>query len=316
MIEEATVPLGNDLEIPCLRAVGASDGPHVTLISGVHGAEYCSVAGVRRFTAALDTRELSGRVTALPVVNPTAFWTRTPFVTPEDGKNLNRVFPGNAEGTFSESLAHELFERFVRGSDYVVHVHGGSTLEYVEPFVGYDGADVADVAPEVERASRELALAYGLKYVLRSERVGLRGSPTMLRTAAAEAGIPSLLTEAGDQGFLDESDVAVHARGLRRVLERLEMLPRSAADVPVEQTVVHSFVAVKADREAWWEPSVTIGELVDVGTELGTLYDLFGASVASVHAPVAGVCLVLTTSPAAAEGSVLAYLGTDLEPVA
>jgi predicted deacylase len=316
MIELTTVRLGNDLEIPCLRGVGASDGPHVTLISGVHGAEYCSVAGVRQFAAALDARELSGRVTALPVVNPTAFWTRTPFVTPEDGKNLNRVFPGNAEGTFSESLAHELFERFVRGSDYVVHVHGGSTLEYVEPFVGYDGADVADVSPEVERASRELALAYGLKYVLRSERVGSRGSPTMLRTAAAEAGIPSLLTEAGDQGFLDESDIELHRRGLRRVLERLGMLPASDGAAVAGQTLVRSFVAVRAEGEAWWEPAVSIGAEVEAGAELGTLYDLFGAEIARVRAPVDGACLVLTTSPAAAEGSVLAYLGTDLEPVA
>jgi predicted deacylase len=137
----------------------------------------------------------------------------------------------------------------------------------------------------------------------------------MLRTAAAEAGIPSLLTEAGDQGFLDESDVALHARGLRRVLEQLEMLPGSGTEAVVEQTVVHSFVPVRADRDAWWEPAAWIGESVDEGDELGTLYDLFGAEVARVLAPVAGVCLVLTTSPAAAEGSVLAYLGADLEPV-
>jgi len=30
---------------------------------------------------------------------------QTPFVTPDDGKNLNRCFPGNPSGTFTDRLA-------------------------------------------------------------------------------------------------------------------------------------------------------------------------------------------------------------------
>lgn len=306
------VSLGRGVEVPCIRVAGAADGPHVTVVSGVHGAEYCSIAGVRELMRGLEPGRLAGQVTAVTVASPTSFWSRLPFVTPEDGKNLNRVFPGDPGGTFADALAYELFERFVRGSDYLVHVHGGSTMEYVEPFVGYDTGRAADVSAEVEQESRALALAYGLRYVLRSERVGPRGSPTMLRTAAAEAGIPALLTEAGDQGLLERRAVDLHVRGLTGVLRRLAMLPGGPPEPEWDAVFVNSFVPVPAARDGWWEPLVSIGASVARGDDLGGVFDLFGHELERVRAPVDGVCLVLTTSPAAASGSVLLYLGTDL----
>src|SRR6185436_2150434 len=49
--------------------------------------------------------ELSGRITAVPIVSMPSFRARTAFVMPEDGKNLNRCFPGSDDGTFSDVLA-------------------------------------------------------------------------------------------------------------------------------------------------------------------------------------------------------------------
>jgi predicted deacylase len=282
----------------------------------VHGAEYCSVAAVRSLVASLETSTLRGRVRAVPVANMSSFWTRVPFVIPADGKNLNRVFPGDPNGTYSEVLAHHLFERFVRGSDFLVHVHGGSTMEYIEPFVGYDSTDATSVTPDVEARSREMAVAYGLRYVLRTERVDEGGPQTMLRTAAAESGIPALLTEAGDQGLLDQAAVDLHVRGLRRVLQQLELLPGGAPEPVAEQVVVNSLVPVTADRDSWWEPTVRAGDVVCEGDDLGALRDLFGREMSHALAPAAGVCLVLTTSPAAKAGSVLAYIGAETEPLA
>lgn len=313
MIDRTTAYLPSGLALPVITIKGAADGPHLTVISGVHGAEYCSVAAVQRFVDTLDTKTLAGRVTAVPIANPTSFWQRTPFVTPEDGKNLNRVFPGDANGTFAEKLALELFERFVLGSDYLVHVHGGSTMEYVEPFVGYDVVEVADVSEHVEHESRELALAYGIRFVLRSERVGSRGSPTMLRTAAAEAGIPALLTEAGDQGFLNPQAVDLHVRGLRRLLVRVGMLSGQKPGPEGEHVIARSFVPVRAPCDGWWEPSISVGRAVRLGDPVGGLYDLFGSEIDRVMAPIDGICLVLMTSPAAPRDSALAYIAAELE---
>jgi predicted deacylase len=63
------------------------------------------MAAVRQWVRELADRELRGSVTAVPVLNLSAFRSRTPFVTPDDGKNLNRCFPGNPHGTFTDRLA-------------------------------------------------------------------------------------------------------------------------------------------------------------------------------------------------------------------
>src|SRR5207302_5942575 len=82
-------------EVPVIELTGAADGPRLTVLAGVHGCEYASMAGVRRWARSLEERDLRGRVVAVPVLNLPAFRARTPFLVPDDGKNLNRCFPGD-----------------------------------------------------------------------------------------------------------------------------------------------------------------------------------------------------------------------------
>src|SRR5262249_59958009 len=93
------------LELPRFEATGASDGPHLCLLGGIHGGEYSSIAAVVRFMNALDTDELAGRITAVPIVSMPSFRARSPFLVPQDGKNINRCFPGSYDGTFTDVLA-------------------------------------------------------------------------------------------------------------------------------------------------------------------------------------------------------------------
>src|SRR5947209_20604681 len=76
------------LEHPAFVAHGARDGPRLSLIGGIHGCEYSSIAAVTTFMNELDTSELSGTVTAVPVVSMESFRSRSPFVIPVDGKNI------------------------------------------------------------------------------------------------------------------------------------------------------------------------------------------------------------------------------------
>src|SRR5580704_12721671 len=151
------------LDVPVIEVSGDAPGPRLSVISGVHGCEYASMAGVRRWVSGLAEdpgRLLRGSVTVVPVVNVPAFWARTPFVVPQDGKNLNRCFPGSPDGTLAERLAFAVFGQVITGSDAVVDVHAGDLVEALEPFVMYDGGPAEDFA-------RGLAAAYGIRYVVR-----------------------------------------------------------------------------------------------------------------------------------------------------
>ena len=141
MIERRTIRFDAEvlagLELPCFEARGAADGPHLCLIAGIHGGEYSSIAAVVRFMNELDERAL-GRITAVPIVSMTSFRARVAFVVPEDGKNLNRCFPGSAGGTFSEVLAHHVFDELIAPGDVLVDLHGGDMVEALEPFTLYN----------------------------------------------------------------------------------------------------------------------------------------------------------------------------------
>ena len=204
------------IAVPLIELTGSADGPLLTVVSGVHGCEYASMAGVRRWARDLAAHELTGRVRAVPVLNMTAFAARAPFVVPEDGKNLNRCFPGDPGGTLADRLAYDAFTQLISGSDAVIDAHCGDMVEALQPFALYEAG------PAEERA-RELAAAYGLPYVIRQEAGPDRAVYGTTSGAAAEAGIPAITAEAGGCGLVEEDAVRMHVAGLNGVLQALGM---------------------------------------------------------------------------------------------
>ena len=294
MIEtsEIRVDLGDHgmLGIPYVNVVGeAGEGPHLTVIAGVHGTEYASIAAARQLLAELRPAELSGTVTVAPVINLPAFWSRTPFVVPLDGKNLNRSFPGDADGSAAERIAAAVTEALIMGSDYVIDLHAGDLPEALEPFVFYD-------ASPVEGRARELALAYGLGHMVRQSPDGrtVTGSTS---AAAADLGIPSFTAESGECGILAADAVDRHLRGLRNVLRQLRLLPGDAVafDRPVEHD---GWIWMRTADAGWWQPAVGTGASVGEGDLLGTVSPLIGGTPTPIIAPAAGVPLFITSSPA------------------
>ena len=223
------------------------------------------------------------------MINLQAFWARTPFVVPLDGKNLNRSFPGDADGSAAERIAAAVTARLIKGSDYVIDLHAGDLPEALEPFVFYD-------ASPVEGRARELALAYGLGHMVRQSSDGrtVAGSTS---AAAADLGIPSFTAESGECGILAPDAVDRHLRGLRNVLRQLRLLPGDAVafDRPVEHD---GWIWMRTAAAGWWQPAVGTGDSVAEGDLLGTVSPLLGGAPTPIIAPAPGVPLFITSSPA------------------
>jgi predicted deacylase len=301
-VQRRTLSLAG-LAIPMIELTGGQDGPRLTVLAGVHGCEYAPMAAVRRWTKALAGRELRGSVRAVPVLNLPAFRARTPFLVPDDGKNLNRCFPGNPEGTLADRLAHAAFTELIEGSDALVDVHAGDLVEALEPFALYD-------AGPAEAKALELATAYGLGYVIRQEPGPGRAVGGTTSTAAAEIGIPAIIAEAGGCGLVQAAAVDAHVRGLDQVLAVLGMTDGPVAAPAAAQVRLGRFLWLRSTSEGWWEPAVRPGEQVAEGQVLGTVSSLDGAEVLqSVTAPAAGVPMFITSSPAVAADGLLLGLG-------
>ncbi|MGI9005707.1 MAG: succinylglutamate desuccinylase/aspartoacylase family protein [Streptosporangiaceae bacterium] len=307
--------------VPVVELTGTEDGPRLTVIAGVHGCEYASITAVRQWSASLAGRDLRGRVTVVPVLNMPACSARSPFVVPEDGKNLNRCFPGDPGGTLADQLAHATFTQLIEGSDALIDAHCGDLPEALEPFALYEAGPAQDKA-------LALAVAYGLGYIIRQEAGPGRAVAGTTSAAAAAAGIPAITAEAGGCGLIEQAAVELHVRGLDRVLGVLgitgqaadgeagpsapagrEAGPFTPADgqAPV---VLSRFLWLRCEAAGWWQPVVRPGEQVDGGQLLGTVATIDGERVLqSIHAPAAGVPMFITSSPAVEAGGLLLGLG-------
>ena len=295
----SSAPALSGLGWPVFEASGASERPRACLLAGVHGGEYSSIAAVVAFMRALDISALAGSIVAVPIVSPTSFSARSPFVVPEDGRNLNRSFPGDPHGSFTDVLAHHVFSEFVTGSDVLIDLHGGDMVEALEPFALYDDSAVRD-------SSERLARAFGLRYVVCDTSDTLGGTTS---AAAAQAGIPGFIAEAGGRGLLEPVEVERHVRGLRSALRAAAVLD-GEPDPPLEgQRLVQRFLWLRTATGGWWQPAVEVGETVAAGDRLGTVLDGYGDVVDTINAPETGVPLFLTSSPAVQPDGLLLGLG-------
>ncbi|HTZ92186.1 MAG TPA: succinylglutamate desuccinylase/aspartoacylase family protein [Streptosporangiaceae bacterium] len=295
------------LTVPFVEVTGSQDGPLLTVIAGVHGCEYASMDGVRRWLRGLETRDIRGRVRAVPVLNVTAFAARTPFVVPEDGKNLNRCFPGDPAGTLADRLAYDAFTQLIAGSDAYIDAHCGDMVEALQPFALYE-------AGSAEGRAHQLATAYGLPYVIRQVAGPDRAVSGTSSGAAAAAGIAAITAEAGECGLVQEHAVAMHVAGLNGVLESLGMAePAPGGDTSrPQQTQLGRFLWLRCKDAGWWEPAVGAGGSVAAGQVIGTVSSLDGSAVLEeIIAPADGVIIFLTSSPAVAADGLLLGLGAS-----
>jgi len=294
------VDLGNraTAAIPVAIVHGSQPGPRVAVTAGIHGAEYVSIAVLRGVVQSLDPAAIRGSVVAVLTANPAAFAARSIYVNPVDGLNLNRQFPGDPSGSASLRLAHWLTANVITGSDVYVDMHCGDMNEALVSFTGIE--ETGDAA--VDARARELAEAYGLRYLL----VGpLAGSTT---TTAAGLGIPAVLGEVGGQGRWPRDDVELHAAGFRRLLHAAGVLDDAPAQPGFATETLGQEAWMRASTTGYWHPTVDVGERVAAGTVVGEVQDPFGAMLERPVAPIDGVVIFLVSSLAMNAGDPLLAL--------
>ena len=293
----------NDRPLPATLLCGAQapgSGPGVLLTAGVHGCEYCSIQACLELARELDPARLCGTVLLVPVANMSGFYERLPALVAEDGKNLNRVFPGSAEGSFSSQLAL-LITQLQDWADFYVDLHGGDLHEAMHPFVFVPG--VAD--PEVTECARQAARCLDVDV-----RV-LSGATTGAYNSAALRGTPSLLIERGGLGRWSRAEVDAYKADICSLLCHLGVLegtPGGAADAQRECT--HP-VYLEASARGLWYPAehVVPGASVKQGQSLGVVRDLSGAVLQDCRAETDGLVLYMTVSLAVKEATPLVAYG-------
>ena len=218
------IPAGKDeaTTIPISVIHGAQPGPTLALIAGNHGYEYTPIIALQRLLPSLDPKQLSGALILVHVANMPSFLKRTIYYSPADGKNLNRAYPGKADGSVSERIAYQITREVIERADYLLDIHCGDGNESLRP---YSYWDVKAGGKEVVEKSKQLALAFGLeRIVMDTERPIDPAQSVYCSTTATTRGKPAITVESGGMGSTDNESIERIERGVMSVMRHLKMI--------------------------------------------------------------------------------------------
>jgi len=288
---------------PYFAVVGSQPGPTFVLTAGIHAAEYTGILAAIRLGRWLDPVHVKGTIAIIPLLNRPGFFERCIYINPEDGDNLNRVFPGRADGTWSERFAHHLLEDVVVRCDYAMDLHAGDMIEDLEPFVISSPTGNAEVDARVQT----MIDRYGVRWATRSIPTGER--PGMLYAAAAARGVPAIIAESGRCGLVEEDAIRRHVHGVSNIWRALGVLGDEPARNVEPPQVLSRFEWLRSDHEGIFECRVRVNDRVRAGQVLGVMVDLLGNQLAEVTSPAEGVVLFVVTSPAIKKSGLLLGVG-------
>ncbi|MXP65735.1 deacylase [Roseomonas sp. M0104] len=239
------------------------EGPTALFVSGNHGDEYEGQVALTNLVQSLRPEQIRGRVIILPTANfPAALAGNR--VSPIDNLNLNRIFPGDPDGSVTEQIAWFISEQLVPRADLVCDLHsGGSSLLYTPCSLT---GRVEDEALYARQLAALRAFAAPVAYV--QGRAQGQGGNQTLGGVAERLGIPSVGTELGGAGAVSPEGLRVAERGVRNLLVHLGILPGEAR-IPAPETRIFGLKGqdqfVYAEEAGLFEPVAELGDWVQAG---------------------------------------------------
>jgi predicted deacylase len=290
--------------IPISVVHGARSGPVLALTAGVHGMEYPPILALQRLLRTVDPKTLSGTLVLVHVANMPSFLGRTIYYSPSDGKNLNRVFPGKADGTLSERIAFTITRDVIERATHLIDLHCGDGNESLRPYSYWITTGPAGVAA----SGRAMALAFGLDHIIVDrERPADPAASLYVSNTAITRGKPALTIESGALARTDEESIARIERGIAGVMKHLGM--QADGPPPVEHPILlERGEVLRSSATGIFYPSVERGHTVAQGTLIGRVTDFHGKVLEEVRAPFAGEVLYVIGTPPISKGEPVAYV--------
>jgi len=265
----AFIDVGDDSRL-VIHAFG--DGkPSLLITAGLHGGEATGIYVARRMIEFLRHTEVRGEIRIIARGNPTAFG-RLQRTSPYDELDLNRIFPGDREGTLSQRTAAAIWDEAVK-SDLIVDLHccglwsRSYTLALYEEF------------PAVRELTDQLAVPVVI------ESGGTRGQ---LFVEASHRGIPAViieLTGGGAGGIIDLPAAEEAFNALVGMMRRRGLIPGEAPQT--RPCYFGKLIPVRVPHDGVFLPSVSAGDEVRVGQALGSVGDT------PLVSPVDGMAVIM-----------------------
>jgi N-alpha-acetyl-L-2,4-diaminobutyrate deacetylase len=252
-----------------ITVVSRGKGPTVLVLGGNHGDEYQGQIAIMKLARELMPEKVTGRVILIPSLNLPAARAAT-RLSPLDGMNMNRAFPGDAEGPVTSQIAHYLRTVLFPISDIVIDIHsGGRSMEFVP-------CAHMHLVPDRDQRAKMFAamLAWGTEFCFIYADIAGTG---LLPVEAENQGKLVITTELGGGECIPASVHRIAQSGLKNALIHVGALkgreqPRTAPAIITQATNREDYLL--APESGIFEVALDLGAKVKKGQAVGWIHHL------------------------------------------
>lgn len=283
-----------NIEIPVFVFRSTTEGPTILFSAGMHGEETNGIEIIRRLITRDEVKQLRcGNIIAIPVINSVSFLFGSRELP--DGRDLNRCFPGNKNGSFGSRIAHDMMKHIVPLIDFGVDFHTG-------------GAKINN-SPQIRCVFEfpdNVALAEKFSPPLIIDSSYREGT---FRKEAAKKGKPILVYEGGESMRFDYSAINEGLNGCLRLMKSFGMIDTDAPNNPAVK--IRKDTWIRANASGLFHMNVTNGAYVEKNDMLGVICNPFGSVEYKILSSVDGYIVGINSQPVVNQGDALIHIGME-----
>lgn len=285
---------GLALPTPVLVINGANPGPTLCLTGAIHGDELNGIEVVRRVMYDISPDSLNGTLIGIPIVNLQGFQRGSRYLS--DRRDLNRYFPGEANGSLASRIANSLFTEVISHCNYLIDLHTGSLRRTNLPQIRANMSN-PNIAKFVEGFDKIAIVHHS-------------GNPGMLRTAANNAGIISVTMELGESLRIQENQIVAGTHSVNSLLDKFEMYPRVFIWGDPKPAYYQS-TWIRVESGGILFSKMGLGDIVSVGDILGIVTDPITNQSADLESPIKGHIIGMAVNQVVMPGFAAYHIGIE-----
>jgi predicted deacylase len=274
-------------------ARGVEKGPVLGITAAVHGNELNGLPVIQRLFETLDVTHLRGTVVGVLVVNvPGLLMGIRKF---NDGVDPNHIMPGVEDGSEAQVYVYRFMDRIVAQLEYLIDLHTASTGRKNSYYIRSDLNDPI---------TTQMAL-------LQNAQIIVNNPPKdgTLRGAAESIGINAVTLEVGDPSRFQRGMIRSSMTGIHNMLVHLDMIEGDIDPPELPAIICDKSYWIYTRRGGLLVVHPEICDIVEAGTCIATMRNIFGDVVEQYFAPETGIVIGKSTQPVNQTGGRILHLG-------
>ena len=272
----------------------------VCIVTGTHGDELEGQMVCYLVAKQLNEHPelLDGTVEIYPALNPLGIDTIQRGI-PNFDLDMNRIFPGNPNGTMVEQAAHLIVED-LKGADLVFDIHSSNLYLRETPQVRINVLNEAELVPLAQHLNIDFVWVHDAATVLEST----------LAHSLNSTGTKCLVAELGVGQRINHKICNRLTLGIFNLMKELGMWKGD-----VDQSLISDPIVCKGDKVEFLNAETSgifitelkCGVVIAEGEEIGQIVEpMTGKILSRVVSPVEGYMFTIRAYPIVYEGSLMA----------